>query len=150
VITKPTSSDTDPLELLRQWRDSLQSVAVSAASLPGLAKVPQPLVDSMERQLELLEAVFERERRLQRELVERTMAPVEAILDMLEQSAAALHRQAEALSESAGALHQASEMIESQAGLFERTIEKLREPAEFMKSNAGGQRGRARGRKSSK
>jgi hypothetical protein len=112
----------------------MQSVVASAA---GRAELPHQLLAPMQRQLELVQEVIERERRLQQELLTRTLAPFDAVFELLEQSAAALRRQAEALNASAQALEQAAGMIELQAELFERTIRTLREPAEIAKAAAG-------------
>ena len=131
-------------ELLRQWQAAVQSLASSAANVAGRSEVPQQLVVSMQRQLELVEELFERERRLQEDLVARTLAPVDAVLDVLEQSAAALRRQAEALKDSARALEQASEMIGTQAELFERAIGIVRKPADIVTSGASAPRRPAR------
>ena len=49
--------------------------------------------------------------RLLQALVERSLAPFDAVFDLLEQSGAAMHRQADALSESARALEQAAELM---------------------------------------
>jgi hypothetical protein len=137
-------AEPDGRDLLRRWQDAMQSLASSAASVAGRAPIPQQLVAPMQRQLELVEEIIERERRLQQEILTRTLAPFDAVFDLLEQSSAALRRQAEALNESARALQQASEMIETQAELFERTIVTLREPAEVVKAAAGVQRRKRR------
>jgi hypothetical protein len=122
------------LDLLREWQSAVQSVVSSAASVAGRAEVPHQLLAPMERQLELLQDLVERERRLQQELLARTIAPFDAVFDLLEESAAALRKQSEALNASARALEQASAMMAVQADLFERTIRTLREPAEIAKA----------------
>ena len=124
-------------DLLRAWQTAMQSVVSSAASAAGRSELPRELLAPMQRQLELIREIVERERRLQEELLARAFAPFDAVFDLLEQSAAALRRQAEALNESARALEQAAGMIEVQAELFERTIRTLREPAEVAKAAAG-------------
>ena len=91
----------------------------------------------LQRQVELVEEVLERERRLQRELLSRAFAPFDAVFDLFQQSAGALRSQAEAMSESARALERAAEMMRVQAELFERTIGVLREPGEIVKRTAG-------------
>ena len=128
----------------------MQSLVSSAASAAGRSEVPRQLLAPMQRQLELVQEVFERERRLQKELLERTVAPFDAVFDLLEQSAAALRRQAEALKESARALEQAAGMMEVQAELFEKTIRGLREPAEIAKAAAGLKRRPTRARRGRK
>ena len=112
----------------------MQSVLSSAASVAGRAEVPHQLLKPMERQLDLLREVVERERRLQQQVLERAFAPFDAVFDLLEQSAAALRKQSEAMNASARALEQASAMMAVQADLFERTIQTLRQPAEIAKA----------------
>lgn len=137
-------------DLLREWQEAMQSVVSSAASAAGRSTLPRQLLTPMQRQLDLVQELFERERRLQHELLARTFAPFDAVFDLLEQSGAALRRQAEALNESARALEQAAGMMEVQADLFERTIQTLREPAEIAKAAAGLERRPARPRRTRK
>ena len=135
------------LDLLREWQSAMQSMLSSAASLAGRAEVPAQLLKPMERQLELVQEIVERERRLQREVLTRAFAPFDAVFDLLEQSADALHKQAEALDASARALEQASAMMAIQADLFERTIQTLREPAEIAKAATNVARPRRTGKR---
>jgi hypothetical protein len=102
--------------------------------VPGLVR---QLLAPMQRQLELLQEVVDRERRLQHEVVGRLLAPADAVFDLLEQSGAALHQQAEALEEAARALEQTAVLVKAQAELFERTVRVVREPAELAKAAAG-------------
>jgi hypothetical protein len=126
-------------DLLRDWQAAMKGLIGSAASA-ATRPLPEQLLAPMQRQVELVEEILERERRVQRELLSRAFAPMDAVFDLLEQSGAALHRQAEALNESARALEQAAGMMEVQAELFEKTIRRLREPAEIAKSVAGVER----------
>ena len=121
-------------DLLREWQSAMRSLAASAT---GHAELPRQLLAPMQRQVELLQDVLERERRLQRVVVERLLAPADAIFDLLEQSGAALHQQAEALEEASRALEQTAVLMKTQADLFERTVRAVREPAEFAKAAAG-------------
>jgi hypothetical protein len=118
-------------DLLREWQAAIRALAGRSVELP------QQLLAPLQRQVELVEAVLERERRLQQDLLGRAFAPLDAVFDLLEQSGAALHRQAEALKESARALEQAAAMAETQAKLFERAVVTLRQPSEIVK-RAGG------------
>ncbi len=121
-------------DLLREWQAAIRSLASAASRSP---EIPRQLLAPLQRQVELVEAVLERERRLQGELLSRAFAPLDAVFDLLEQSAGALRSQSRALSESARALEQAAEMMEVQAELFERTIGVLRQPGEIVKRTAG-------------
>jgi methyl-accepting chemotaxis protein len=124
-------------DLLRDWQAAMSGLLSSASSVAGRAELPRQLVEPMQRQLELVQELFERERRLQQDLVARSLAPLDAVFDLLEQSGAALHRQAEALRESARALEQAAGTMEVQAEAFERTIRTVRQPTEIAKAAAG-------------
>ena len=124
-------------ELLREWQKLMDSMVASAASVAGHAELPRQLLEPMQRQLELLEQVIERERRLQKELAGRLVAPFDAAFDLLEESETMLRRQAEALEAAGRALEETAGLMKGQADLFERTVGTLREPAELAKSAAG-------------
>jgi hypothetical protein len=116
----------------------MESMLTSAASSVGSrVEVPRQLVGPMQRQLELVVALLERERTFQREVSGRLLAPFDVIFDLLEQNAAMLRSQAEALGAAGRALEDAAGLIATQAELFERTIGVLREPTELAKAAAG-------------
>ena len=118
----------------------MDSVVASATSVGG-ATVPRQLVDLMQRQLELMQEVAERERRAQKQLAAHLIAPVDAVFDLLEQTGVTLRRQAEALETAGRALEETARLVKTQAELFERTIGALREPAEITKTAVGLERG---------
>jgi hypothetical protein len=111
----------------------MDSLVASAASVAGRYEVPRQLLEPMPRQLELVEEVIERERRLQRELAGQRVAPVEAVFDLLEQGGATLRRQAEALEAAGRGDEETAALMKSQAELVERTIGPLRQPAALAK-----------------
>ncbi len=138
-------------ELLGEWRKLMDSVVASAASVGGRAELPRQLLEPMQRQLELVQEVIERERRLQTQLAGHVFAPVDLIFDLLEESGSMLRRQAEALEAAGRALEETAGLVKSQAELFERTIGALREPAELARAAAGlDRRGRKRGGRQSR
>ncbi len=124
-------------ELLGEWRKLMDSVVASAASAGSRAELPRQLVEPMQRQLELVHEVIERERRLQKQLAGHLLSPVDAIFDLLEESGLMLRRQAEALEAAGRALEETAGLEKNQAELYERTIGALREPAELAKAAAG-------------
>jgi hypothetical protein len=127
----------------------MDSVVASAASVGGRAELPRQLLEPMQRQLELVQEVIERERRLQKQVAGHLLAPVDVIFDLLEESGSMLRSQAEALETAGRALEESAGLVKSQAELFERTIGVLREPAERARSAAGlDRRDRKRGRQS--
>ena len=124
-------------ELLAEWRRLMDSVIASAASVGGRAELPRRLLEPMQRQLEIVQEVFERERRLQQQLAGRLIAPVDSIFDLLEENGLMLRRQAEALETAGRALEETAGLVKRQAELFDRTISALREPTERAKAAAG-------------
>ena len=124
-------------DLLGEWRRLMDSVVASAASVGDRAEIPRQLLEPMQKQVELLQEVIERERRLQRQVAGRVLAPVDAIFDLLAESGLMLRSQAEALEAAGRALEDTGGLVRKQAELFERTIAALREPAELAKMAAG-------------
>jgi ABC-type transporter Mla subunit MlaD len=127
-------------ELLREWQKLMESVVATAASAAGRPDLPRQLVEPMQRQLELVQELVERERRLQQELVAQLVAPADAVFDLLEESGATLRRQAEALEAAGSALEETAALMRRQAELFERTIGALRQPTELVKAAAAVER----------
>jgi hypothetical protein len=142
--------DPNPRELLHEWQRLMESLVTSAASLGGRAELPRQLLEPMQRQLELVQQVIEREQRLQHEVATRLAAPVDAVFDLLEESAATFAKQAEALTAAGRALEDTAGLVRRQAELFENTVQALREPTELAKAAAGLERRprKARGRQS--
>jgi hypothetical protein len=124
-------------DLLGEWRRLMDSVVASAASVGGRAEIPRQLLEPMQKQVELLQEVIERERRLQRGVARRALAPVDAVFDLLAESGLMLRSQAEALEAAGRALEDTAGLVRRQAELFDRTIAALREPAELAKVAAG-------------
>lgn len=132
-------------ELLNEWRRLMDSMIGSAASAAGHGDLPRELLGAMQRQLELVQELIERERRLQGEFAARLLAPVDATFDLLEETGATLRRQAEALEAAGSALEETAGLMKSQAELFERTIATLRQPAKLAKGTMGIERPRRKG-----
>jgi hypothetical protein len=124
-------------DLLGEWRRLMDSVVASAASVGSRAEIPRQLLEPMQKQIELLQEVIERERRLQRQVAGRVLAPVDAIFDLLSESGLMLRSQAEALETAGRALEDTAGLVRKQAELFDRTIGMLREPTELAKVAAG-------------
>jgi hypothetical protein len=128
-------SELSGRELLGEWRRVMDSV-VASASAAG-EELPRRLLEPMQRQLELVQDVLERERRLQRQVAGRLFAPADSIFDLLEQNGRMLRSQAEGLEAAGRALEQTAGLVKRQAELFDRTITALREPTERAKAAAG-------------
>jgi hypothetical protein len=128
--------DLSGRELLREWQKAMDSVVSSAVTLGG-ATMPRQLVEPMQRQLELVQQLVEREEQLRKQLAGQLLAPVDAIFDLLEQSGQMLRSQAEALETAGQALEETARLASIQADLFERTVTAMREPTELTKSAIG-------------
>jgi hypothetical protein len=124
-------------ELLGEWRRVMDSIVGSATSVAGRSQVPRDLLRASQRQLELLQEVVDRERRLQRELAALVIAPVDAVFDLLEETGQTLRLQAEALESAGRALEDTAGLMKRQSERFERTVGALRQPADLAKAAAG-------------
>jgi hypothetical protein len=129
-------SDLSGPELLSEWRKVVDSVVASAASVGG-DTVPRQLFEPIQRQLELVQELIERERRLQQQLVGHLLAPADAVFGLLEETGVMLRRQSEALETAGRALEETARLVKTEADLFERAIETLREPTRRTKSALG-------------
>src|SRR4051794_5889257 len=89
------------LDLLGEWKRLMDGVMANATSIAGRSDIPRQLLEPMQRQVELVQDIIERERRVQQEIAARALAPVEAVFELLEGTGLMLRRQAEAL-EAAG------------------------------------------------
>ena len=141
----------DPTDILGEWRAAMQSIATAARGTAGRAELPNALLAPMQRQLELLQEVVERERNLQAQLAGNLLDPIDALLNLLEESGRTFRAQAEALEEASAALEQTARLMKSQADNYDTAIRALREPADLARRVAGAkprQRG-SRGRKKS-
>jgi hypothetical protein len=128
--------DLNGRELLKEWREVMESVVGSAASAAGRADLPRDLVRATQRQLEMIQSIIDSEQRLQGDVVGTIFAPVDAVFDLLQETGATLRRQAEALEAAGRALEETAGLMKSQAELFERMVATLRQPSDFAKSAA--------------
>jgi hypothetical protein len=119
------------------WLYRVPDAMIRAVPDLGGHDLLRPLLAPMQRQLDLIQDLLERERRVQRDVVSRLLGPADAIFDLLEQSGEALRQQAEALEEAGRALEQTAVLVKAQAELFERTVRLAREPTELAKAVAG-------------
>src|SRR3954468_11681135 len=134
----PRVADSGERDLIKEWQAAMQGVA---RAVPGGGDVARRVLAPLQRQTELLQELLEVERRVQREVVGRALAPLDAAFDLLEQSGAALRGQAEAMEHAAQALEQTAVLMKTQAELFERTVRTWREPTRLLGSAAGLDRG---------
>ncbi len=118
-------------------RRLIDSTLASAASVLGGAELPRRLLEPVQRQREVVQGVLERERGLQKQLMGRVLAPVDAGFDLLEENGRLLREQAQALETSGRALEETAGLVKRQAELFDRMISAVREPTERAKAVVG-------------
>jgi hypothetical protein len=124
-------------DILREWQNAMQSIASAARGAAGQSELPKALLTPMQRQLELLQEVVERERRLQAEIVGHVLDPFDAVFDLLEESGKTFRAQAEALEEASAALGQTAQLMQTQAEIYDSTIRAMRGPASVARRVAG-------------
>ena len=129
-------------ELLAEWRRLMDSLLASATSVAGRSEIPRDLLRASQRQLELLQEILERERRLQAELAATVLAPVDAVFDLLQEVGETLRLQAAALESAGLALQETSSLMGRQAERFERAVGALRQPTDLARTATGARRGR--------
>jgi hypothetical protein len=127
----------DGKDILREWQDAMQSIAGTARGATGRSELPKALLTPMQRQLELLQEVVERERNLQGELLGHLLGPMDAVFDLLEESCKTFRAQADALEEAAAALKQTASLMQAQAEIYDGTVRALREPTDLARRAAG-------------
>ena len=127
----------DERDILGEWQSAMQSIASTARQTAGRTELPKALLTPMQRQLELLQKVVERERTLQSEVFGHLIDPIDAVFDLLEESGKTFRAQAEALEQASAALEQTAQLMQTQAEIYEKTIRALREPANLARRAAG-------------
>jgi hypothetical protein len=113
----------------------LSDLVSSLASWRG--ELPRQLVEPLQRQLDAVKGLAERERALQQQVAEQVVAPVDAVFDLLQESATTLRLQAESLQAAGRALDEAAGLMRLQAEHFEQTVEVARRPVELAKTVVG-------------
>jgi len=127
----------DGRDLLHDWQDAMQSIVSAAKGAAGGSELPKAMLAPMQRQLELVQEVVERERKLQGEVFGHLLDPIDAVFDLLEESGKTFRAQADALEEASAALGQTAKLMQTQAEIYEGTIKALREPADLARRVAG-------------
>ena len=133
----------DPGDLLRAWQEVIRQIRSAAAPLTGpSADLTRQLLAPLQRQAELVEQTLLGQAEFQREIADRVLAPVNAVLEALEQTSTAMRTQAQAFDAAAASFKQASDLLELQASLIERATGSIRDPAAFVRSAGGLVRGK--------
>ena len=79
--------DLSGRELIREWRKLMDSIVDAMSTVTARSEIPSQVREPLQRQLELVQELIERERRLQEEIAEQVLAPVDVAFDLLEQVA---------------------------------------------------------------
>jgi hypothetical protein len=115
----------------------MDSMISSAASVGSRAEIPGQLLEPMQRQMELVQDVIERERRLQKQVAGLVLGPVDTIFELLEETGTMLRSQAQELEAAGRALEHTAGLMKTQAELFERSIGALRQPHDLARAATG-------------
>jgi hypothetical protein len=137
-------------ELLAEWRQATESIVSSAAAAASRTEVPGDLLRASRRQLELLQAIVEAQQRVQGNVVNGLLGPVEAVFDLLQESGTTMRKQAETMESAGRALQETAGLMKQQAELFERVIAVVRQPTDIARAatrGGGGKAGKAAPRK---
>jgi hypothetical protein len=106
----------DPADLIHAWQQAISHLRSAAAPVTGVSEdITWQLLAPLQQQAELLERGLRRQVEFEKELVERMLGPVTALLELLDQSAAAMRTQAQAFEAAAASFGQASELLELRA-----------------------------------
>jgi hypothetical protein len=123
-------------ELLAEWRQAMESIVSSAAAAASRTELPGDLLRASQRQLELLQEIVSAQQRLQGNLVDGLLGPVEAVFDLLAESGATMRKQAETMESAGRALQDTATLMKQQAELFERVISVVRQPTDVARAAA--------------
>jgi len=128
--------EISPRDVTRELQATLRSLSRAVTSVAG-GDTARELVAPLRRQTELFQEMIDAERRLQREVAGRVLAPLDAVFDLLEESGKTFRAQAEALEQASAALAQTAKLMQTQAEIYEGTIGALREPTALARRVAG-------------
>jgi ABC-type transporter Mla subunit MlaD len=120
---------TDPTAVVRAWQDVIAQLRDAAVT--SQTEAAGPLFTAMQRQAELCERGLRGQMEVQQELLQRLLAPINALLDVLEQASTALRSQAQALKDASTSFERVAELLESQATLFEHATSAIRRSTTF-------------------
>src|SRR4051794_34679249 len=124
----------DPGDFLRAWQDVFKQLGSTAGNVAGQSDLVKQLVGPLQRQAELVEQGLRRQLDFERDVVGRVLAPLNVLVDALEQTSTAMRTQSQAFDAASTSFKQASELLELQAGLIDQATKAMRDPVEFMKA----------------
>lgn len=134
---RPSLPEISGHELLTESQRVLDAATASLSTVVDHVESPRQLIETMRHQVELVQELIARERRLQQRAASQMLAPIDAVFELLEASGATLRKQAEALAAAGQALEQTARLVQTQAALFERATGALQEPADWARSAVG-------------
>jgi len=131
-MTEPNSPDP-----LRSWTEAMDQLlrGISAGADP--AGLSAQLLEPLQQQRDFVATLARQQTEWQGQLVDRIVAPLEAMESMIGEAATTMREQAEALGKAASALETVSSTLETQAELFERGQRALKDRADTARSLAG-------------
>jgi hypothetical protein len=120
---------TGPSDIVRAWEEAIRHLREAASPVAGPAEeLAQRLLVPVRQQAEVLEQVVRRQVEMERDIAARALAPVDAVLGALEQTAEVVRAQARAFEMAAVSFRQASELLDVQATALEQAVRSVRDP----------------------
>jgi hypothetical protein len=124
----------EPGDILRAWRDVIVQLRSASSSVVGESELARKLFTPMRLQAELFEQALTQQAELQDETVRRLVAPMNALVDVLDQAVTSFRAQAKALEAAASSFAQAAALMEKQASLTETARDAFRGPLGLLPS----------------
>jgi methyl-accepting chemotaxis protein len=131
-MTEPTSPDP-----LRSWADAMDQLLRGIGAGADAKGLPAQLLEPLQQQRDFIATLGRQQTEWQGQLVDRIVAPLEAMESMIGEAATTMREQAQALGQAASALATVSTTLNTQAELFERGERALKDRAETARSLAG-------------
>ena len=113
----------DPGDLMHAWQEAIKQLRGVAAPVAGAT--------------DLIENALRRQLEFEKQLAGQILAPLNVLVDVLDQSASAMRAQAAAFDAAAMSFKQASDLLEVQATLLDQAARSMRDPTQALKAAGG-------------
>ena len=118
------------LDALREWQRAMtELMAATASSAYDAEKIGR----LMAPQTELVQTLLDQQQAFRAELVERLLAPLDRLGDLLDEVAEPMRRQVEAIHEAAAALERVAALLDAQLALLDRARATWRDRAALLR-----------------
>lgn len=123
-------ADLPPESLLDEWRRAVAKLA-GAAGTPPDPELLRRLIRPVEAQVQLFERALDEQRRVNEQLVSRTLEPVTRLIGVLEELAAGMREQADALRGAGDSLVRVASVMDANAAIIESATAAVRAPLDL-------------------